>query len=68
MVELNDIILESGIFYKVIFIDEVSQTMDLKCFNQSMIIRAIPVSNLNEVRDAVIMKQLPDNLSFLRKI
>jgi hypothetical protein len=68
MVELNDIILESGVFYRVIHIDESSQTMDLKCFNQSMIIRCIPISNLKEIPDAVIMKEVPENIKFLRKL
>lgn len=66
MVELNDIILESGVFYKVTYVDQDSQTMDLKCFNQSMVIRAVPISNLRKIPDAVIMKQIPENVIFLR--
>ena len=66
MVELNDIILADDVFYKVVYIDIVKNTMDLKCYNVPTITRGVPISNLREVENVSILKELPKNITFLR--
>lgn len=63
-IQVNDVIIDSGRVYKVVDVHEQSATMDLKCFNQPLTYRGVPIANLNQ-EGITILKELPENVKFL---
>ena len=61
----GDILFEDGVFYQVMSVDYNSNTMDLKCYNQPLLYRSVPLRNL-EGSSVEILKELPKNITFLR--
>lgn len=62
---IGDIILETGIFYRIEDINLTKNTIDLRCYNKPLFYRAVPISNLYE-SEIEILKKLPENITFLR--
>lgn len=63
-IKINDIILDSGKFYKVLDVHKKSETMDLKCYNEPLIYKSVPISNLNQ-EGIQILDKIPENLRFM---
>ena len=63
-IQVNDVIVDSGIMYVVTYVDENSKTIDIKCCNQPCIYRAVPIDNLDQ-DDVKILKSVPENIKFL---
>ena len=63
-IQVNDVIVDSGIMYVVTQVDLDSRTMDLKGYNQPIVYQAVPIDNLDQ--DGVeILKSVPENVTFL---
>ena len=63
-IQENDIIFDGKAFYKVLYICYITNTIDLKCYNQPTTIRAFPIEDLKNIE---IIKEIPKNITFLRK-
>lgn len=63
-IQVNDVIVAEDRFYKVLLVHEQSNTMDLKCFNEPLIYKCVPISNLNQA-GIQILKEVPQNVKFL---
>ena len=63
-IQVNDVILDEGRFYKVLDVHEQSRTMDLKCFNEPLIYRGVPIANA-ALEGVQVLKEVPGNVKFL---
>lgn len=63
-IAVNDVILDSGQLYVVTYVDELSSTIDVKCYNRPLTYKAIPIANLSQP-GVEILKSIPNNVKFL---
>lgn len=63
-IQVNDVILDDGRLYKVVDVHEQSKTMDLKCYNEPLIYRGVPIANAS-LDGVQVLKEVPSNVKFL---
>lgn len=63
-IKVNDVIVDSGRLYVVLDVDVDSQTMDVKCYNEPLVYRAVPIANLDEP-GVEVLSTVPENIKFL---
>ena len=63
-IKVNDVIVDSGRMYIVINVDQDSRTMDVKCYNEPAVYRAVPIDNLDQ-EGVQVLNSVPENVKFL---